>query len=175
MTPDLKKRTNDAIKTAASWLFSVKSPREVNWRDYPYAHGGAREALGLSGIVLHALHVAGSQTYELDRQWLDNLPDTDLGVQSYESNSYPINLSERDVYLQESVRHLPVPWTIIAISDSYPNGTLIQRTKALHWLSALLPRLKTEVQETPLEMNFTVSELAIALRYLRENGVNARI
>jgi hypothetical protein len=167
-TPELKKRVSSAINTAAAWLLAVKSPNQLSWPDYPYSHGLSRQALGLSGVILHALHLVGLETTDLDRAWLDQLPDSDMTADSYETNSHAILLTPDGDWATEAIRHLRLPWAIVATVDSYPHGTLFQKTKALAWMAKLLPRVKMELREIPLTSSFEIAELTIALRYLEE-------
>jgi hypothetical protein len=163
--PVLKARVELAVKLGANWLMDKES--NARWNDFPNAGSEAMEPLGLSGLVLHVLHHTNHDNPQMDKDWLDKLPDDNLGAQDNEKCLLVVNVDGKGGFVRDSVRHMRLPWAIVATRDSYHNGSVMQRMRALNWIGARTPSLLDEARKIPHERPFESAELLIALRYLR--------
>lgn len=165
----LKGKIKTAVELGAQWLISKQA--HARWKDFPNSSSGSMEPLGLAGLVLHVLHHTNHDLPDVDREWLDRLPDDKLGALDWEANAYPVTVNDKGQFVKDSVRHLRLPWTIVATCDAYHNGSIAQRMRALSWIGTRTPGLLTEEQKIPHDKPFVSAELLIALRYLRGDSV----
>jgi hypothetical protein len=168
--PALKAQVEFAVKLGANWLVGKES--HARWKDFPNAGAEAKEPLGLSGLVLHVLHHTNHDNPQMDKDWLDNLPDDNLGAQDNENCILVVNIDGKKGSVKDSVRHMRLGWSIVATRDAYHNGSVMQRMRALNWIGARTPTLLDEARKIPHERPFESAELLIALRYLRGDSSN---
>jgi hypothetical protein len=135
------------------------------------------ESVAISGLTLHVLHHGGKgDLSEIDRLWLKSLPagiPSPVGFEA--SNKTIVNDSGLPVQTDD-LRHYPLPWRVVAMTDAYPNGSLWERAAALEWLDRLLRSLEpSEEALAPLkDAPWVAAELLTALRYLGGESVLGR-
>ncbi|MBT9610550.1 MAG: terpene cyclase/mutase family protein [Aquabacterium sp.] len=155
-----------AIDRATSWLL-VNRASGARWKPYPNMKSSTASE-SISGLVVYALNLARPDDItDVRKAWLENLPNT----------VYPASAGEtkftqlwRGAHLQtDHFIQLTMPWTLIATIDSYKDGDLIQKSKALHWIEATL--MHNSVKDADREQNnWWRSELLIALNHAREKS-----
>lgn len=122
---------DQSITLGATWLAQhMSSP--ARWKNYPNLASG-RESESVSGVALHALHVANVlATDNLDEQWLDRLPGRQVLASDGEDNYVELRTADR-VYFDHFVQ-IKLPWLLIGTLDAFHGGNLWQQSRALHWM-----------------------------------------
>jgi hypothetical protein len=123
--------------------------------------------------VLHVLGKLNEDTKLLHKQWLDHQPDDIGSAADADSNPFPVNVAV-GMTEKDGVRHLRLPWTIIASVDSYPDGDLLQRARALSYIRRVVQSLPESRRPVMSAMPWAASELLIALRYLRHDTYDGK-
>jgi hypothetical protein len=163
LSPEQIDPVNDTIRRGNSWLISHRAPDQARWWDYP--HSSQRKIFqSLSGLVIYTLHRLGKTSFvELDRQWLAELPESLPAADACEIPLYwTVTL---DGPYQDHNCQLPLPWLLGATADAYPNGTLIQKVKAITWVERVLDETKILHSETIPE-NWKRAEILISFKHL---------
>jgi hypothetical protein len=174
--PGLADRVQAGVARGLGWLATARAPGRPLWKDYPLDSMGL-ESVAISGLTLHVLHHGGKgDLSEIDRLWLKSLPagiPSPVGFEA--SNKTIVNDSGLPVQTDD-LRHYPLPWRVVAMTDAYPNGSLWERAAALEWLDRLLRSLEpSEEALAPLkDAPWVAAELLTALRYLGGESVLGR-
>jgi hypothetical protein len=162
---DQRERVDNAISSARAWLLTTRKTNG-RWANYPNLRGSP-ESAGIAGLVLHVLHKSDAkQLTELDRAWLENLPVLDP-KQPVENVYIELKAPTR-VYIDE-ISQVPIPWSIVATIDAYPNGDVLDRVRAVRWLQGAL-RQDTVLKADANDNNWWRAELLYGLRYLEQNS-----
>lgn len=129
--PDRVSAVNQSITLGANWLAQhMSSP--ARWKNYPNLASG-QESESVSGVTLHALHVANVlATDNLDQQWLDRLPGRQVSASDGEDNYVELRTADR-VYFDHFVQ-IKLPWLLIGTLDAFHGGNIWQQSRALHWI-----------------------------------------
>jgi hypothetical protein len=154
-------RVARSLKMATAWLMSQRSSRS-RWKNYPLAPSGI-ESESLSGLALHALHVADRNTPALERRWLDDLP-----VRPSKPNEIEWSLEwfrTRDGRREDHFFGVKLPWLLIATADAYASGNLTQRIHALRWIEQALDHRNMEGALTR-DNDPSHAELLLATQYV---------
>jgi hypothetical protein len=165
LTANDQVRIQNAIAGGVGWL--RRQQVDGVWKDYPKAPDGI-PSLSLSALALHAIHRLDPSNYDaqLSTKWLDRLP-TELppSALEYDSSAHPVFLLNGEL-AKDSVRYLLVPWEIVATVDAFPDGTVMQKVKALDWFTRALEKVRG-LESTLDEQTWQVAEGLIALRSAR--------
>ena len=127
---------NDTNRRGNSWLVRYRASGQARWWDYPLS-SHRKISQSLSGLVIYTLHRLGKASFvELDRQWLAELPQSLPSADACEiSLVYTVTL---DGTYPDHNCQLPLPWLMVATTDAYPNGTLMQKATAMAWVKRVL-------------------------------------
>ena len=125
-----------ASERALAYLLAARESGHARWSDYP---AGPPER-GVSALALHALHQGRQPLPEIDRLWLDELPEEPPGPGDFKSSSRTIHATDGRPIQSDDTRHYELPWSVLATLDAYPSGTPGQRTTALRWIERVLAR-----------------------------------
>jgi len=155
------------INRGKGWLLNKKVPGKARWLDYPNAVGTlGKETIGISGFVVHVLHRLGADTRDIDAEWMRDLPADVPKPGDFDTNPIFVAMSNTS-WLQDNVRQLRLPWTIIATVDAYQNGALSDQARANKWFRQLTNQIGPQVGTLmSSNLSWAASELTIALRYL---------
>jgi len=164
LPPELASQTNGPLARGTQWLLSSEiEAGATRWRLYPNLLY-SRESEGLSGFVLHVLHVVKEPRVDLvriDRDWLGRL-------------THPPELSRLDAdsigsdtpfgATIDNTQQIVLPWMIIGTVDAYAAGSVWDRARATTWLeeAAASPQLG-DIQTLS---SWWRAELLYSLRYL---------
>jgi len=165
ISPAMRKRADDAVGRAVSWLFTTRTG-SGKWKPYPNM-ATSKESDSISGLVLHALHIAHpSDLHALDQKWLAGLQSNPPEASTSEENYVELrgsNIERIDHFLQ-----LKLPWMLIATVDAYPNGELFQRGRARNWIDIAVSDNGVLTADANTN-NWWRAELLYALKYLQNH------
>lgn len=65
-----------------------------------------------------------------------------------------------------------MPWTIIATVDAYPDGSVLERARAISFARKVSESLPDLINPVMTGMPWAAAELAIGLRYLKGDKQN---
>jgi hypothetical protein len=151
-----------SISRGVSWLLKVRKDT-ARWQSYPYEQ---REvSVSLSGLALHTLHRVGglAALTQIDREWLDHLPDEPPPAMEVESQNFWIETTKG--HAVDHFQQIKLPWLIVATVDAFPNGTTLQQAHALMWLERAVSHDSVLNADT-IPDNWWQAELLYALNYL---------
>jgi hypothetical protein len=155
------KRATSAIAQAANWLLQHRGRNNARWKPYPNL-ASASESESISGLVVHALHISGAvPTNEVDKEWLDNLPEKRIAASDVENNYLELKGPTR-VLLDHFVQ-IKLPWVLIATGDAYESGDVWEKGKALRWIETNISD-KGVTSADANENNWWRAELLYALK-----------
>ena len=151
----------DAIEGGEVWLKShMADTAKSLWADYPVNREGFISS-SLSGLAIHTLNVLGVATPQMNKNWLSSLTSQSAaGIDRKEENNYFFIGKEK----YEDVRHVIIPWQIIATVDAYKHGSFKQKFKACKWLDDVIANIDDK-QIKDIDM-YAKAEILIALRVL---------
>ena len=131
---DRRAAVDRAISRATMWLMRVRMG--ARWRAHPNApETDVPEAL--SGFVLHVLHQASAlDLTDVDRAWLDSLPQKDLEPTSLDKHYNVLQYGHRSAI--DHIVDIRLPWILLATADAYANGTAQQKARTLNWIEQIL-------------------------------------
>jgi len=131
---DKRAAVDRAISRATMWLMRVRMG--ARWRAHPNAPAtDVPEAL--SGFVLHVLHQASAlDLTDVDRAWLDTLPQKDLEPTSLDKHYNVLQYGHRSAI--DHIVDIRLPWILLATADAYANGTAQQKARTLNWIEQIL-------------------------------------
>jgi hypothetical protein len=124
-----------AIRRAAMWL--MRSREGARWKAH---HGIADTDSGeaLAGFVLYVLHQVGTKDLaDVDRAWLDSIPDNELGPTSRDDRTVILPYSRHDSGI-DAVSEVRLPWILLGTANAYSSGTVAQKARALKWFEKVL-------------------------------------
>ena len=131
---DKKPAVDRAISRATVWL--MRSRQGARWKAHPNADGSAVPET-LSGFVLHVLHKAGKMDLtDVDRAWLDTLPQKDLEPASLDKHYNVLQYGHRSAI--DHIVEIRLPWILLGTADAYANGTAKQKARTLNWIEKIL-------------------------------------
>jgi hypothetical protein len=163
----LAQRVDLSLKKASSWLLAQRATGS-RWRDYPQNPLG-KTSVSISALALHALHsTLSDQLDEIDSDWLEALPSKAPTVTDNDQNLIWIFIREdakHERKEEDSFVQVQLPWMLVATAEAYPNGTLLQRARALEWIEEALSQSSVRASDT-LPDNWWKSELLYALDFL---------
>ena len=164
---DRSDRAASAISRGATWLLSTRQPG-ARWKPYPMLHS-SNTSPTISGLALHALKRASlSSIVDLQQEWLKSLPATPIPT-SIGENLYVEIRSQAGVKNIDHFVQITLPWMLIATTDAFDGGSLMERAKALQWLEMQINKsgLLNSDAETKhwwrAEMSIAVNHLAHAV------------
>jgi hypothetical protein len=163
VAPGQRAKVAAAVQKATDWLASRALPGRARWTEYPpsaiFEQG---EYLAASALAVHALRtVAGSNRF--DALWLEQLPQGVPGLRQSEISKGVISLDATQITLDESRNYL-FPWMLRTTVESYANGTLSQRVRAVLWIEEAFKR---PLQPEDLHSEYwTIAETLFALRHV---------
>jgi hypothetical protein len=124
-----------AVTRAVGWLLSHRSGG-ARWKTYPELTG-SEESESISGLALHALHLASpKRAATLDSDWIGTLPERLIPAPEGENNY--IVLAGANARAIDHFVQFKLPWMLIATVDAYPQGDLLHRVRAMEWLEKSL-------------------------------------
>lgn len=168
-----KERVKNAVEKSVSWILTTrKKDGKFFWIDCLNANISQQTTSeGLDAMVLFTLHriakskIAQTQNLtdelkETDSAWLERLDKVPQSLEERAGCQCGTVIDNEVIY--DRTTQLTMPWTIAAVAEAYPNGTLWQRAKTAKWL-----------EKIPFPQNsnayFVEAEYLIALSYLNEN------
>lgn len=159
-----------AISSGTQWLYSQKIPNAARWKDYP----NGRTMFSISGLALHALHVANcfdskANCFDLtaiDRLWLRTLPNKVPLVTDNDISGRTVFRSPNEPIQTDDIHYYPLPDSIIATIDAYPSGNVFERAFALFWLERVLETKPLEKLKGDIDDNWVLALNLIALKML---------
>lgn len=165
ITGSQKQLAIDAVRKGRNWLMNnTIAEKPGRWKDYPNGEYG-HEAIGLSGLALHALHrTPGPSPSANDTDWMANLPFQLPAPQDNFASGQTVYLTDR-VATQDPTHYFAFPWVIIATNDAYSRGSLSQKAQAAR-LFHEIPEKRNEIVTGVKDMPWLAAEILIALRYL---------
>jgi hypothetical protein len=126
----------DAVRRGAAWLLNVRGDGS-RWRSYPNTPN-SKISEAISGLVIHALHhTVPDQTGEIERDWLTNLPASWTRIEDTDPVYVEIFSGGKLVGIDQFIQ-IRLPWMLVATIDSYPSGSVFNRSNALFWLDKVL-------------------------------------
>lgn len=167
----LSKRVENAIQLGRKWLWRTRVANAARWFDYPF-NEFHKEAIGLSGLVLHALHHTADEAdadalADLDRLWLASLPDLELDAKVADPSLVPLPMYQRE----DVTKHYALQWAMIATADAYVEGSEAQKARAVVWLRRVAERLDGVTTGVIGKTDWIAAEWLIALRYVQGERV----
>jgi hypothetical protein len=155
------------LQNGRDWLLRKKSS-PARWQFYPQADHHSNESEGLSGFVLHVLHMVDDEPKvvgleDIDREWLHRLPDRCQALDSQEMELTLVNtpMGASNDHFEQIV----VPWMIIATVDAYRAGSVLDRARASYWLEKAVTNPALRDAHTRQDYWWR-AELLYSLRYL---------
>lgn len=133
-------RVEEAIRKAVDWLIRRAVAGSARWTEYPPGQIFEKdiEYLAASALVIHVLHTVGASD-QFHAQWLEDLPQRIPGPLEDEVAKGVVFQSKAKVTLDE-VRHYPFPSMLRATVQTYANGNVRQRARALLWIESAFKR-----------------------------------
>lgn len=125
--PATQRRIKDARARAIGWLLASEDRGASRWKDYPYSDSGT--ALdGVSALAVVALNPsAGNRRIaELDRAWLDQLPEFPGRLDLIERSNVALGRS----WKWDRTSYAVTPWVALSADMVFPNGDRLGRAKA---------------------------------------------
>jgi hypothetical protein len=162
IAPQYVQRVDDAITRGTGWLLAQRT-KGARWKPYPNSNA-ASESESISGLALHALHLAvPDQVTGIDQQWLEQLP-ANVNAAS-DGENYYIEMEGSGSSAIDTFVQIKVPWMMVATVDAFENGSVLQRARALNWLERTL-RTDSLQNADANAKNWWRAELLYALRHL---------
>lgn len=164
-----KEKIRSAIERGQRWLIEKQIDGHASWWDVPYNLAERKKSEGLSGLVLHVLHrtrANPSDLDNLDKLWLEKLPDLSPAVSDNVESTAVLENG-----IKEDAKNLKMPWAIVATSDAYAGGTELQKEQVLDWTSNIINNIDRTLPEITGKPYFIKAELLISLRYLMDDKV----
>jgi len=156
---DKRAAVDSAIRRASVWL--MRSRDGARWKAHPGA-SNTDTGEALSGFVLHVLHEVGTeQLTDVDRAWLDSLPEQDLEPSSRDDRYVVLPYSRDDASIDQ-VSVVRLPWILLATVDAYRDGTVSEKARALRWLDKVLRNPSVRTADTQ-GLDWVRAELTIGL------------
>lgn len=166
-TGDNKNKINEIITKGLSWIRKNKIENQARWYDYPN-NTKRIESVSVSGLVLNLLHeiYSDKELKEIDQQWLNDLEYSLTSASEAEISDVYIQLETGDLDFDKT-RHYKLPWALMATTDAYFNGSLLQKAKALRWIERII---RAELADSSvLAHNWIAAELLISLKHLSKS------
>ena len=161
-----QERVAEAISRAESWLQSHAVPGRARWTEYAPEHVAEmnEDYLAVSGFTMHALRTVADVS-QFDHAWLAELPRRVPGLTESETAKGQVFRSKNQFTLDD-VRHYRFPWMLKTTVDAYPNGTNLEKARALVWIEKALDRPLTSSDFRNEE--WTIAETVFVLRQIAE-------
>ena len=156
-------RAVSSISRGATWLLSTRQPG-ARWKPYPMLHS-SNTSPTISGLALHALKRASvSNIVDLQQEWLKSLPATPIPTSIVE-NLYVEIRSQAGVTNIDHFVQITLPWMLIATTDAFGGGSIMERAKAIQWLEMQIN--KTGLLNSDAETkHWWRAEMSIAVNHL---------
>jgi hypothetical protein len=161
-----QQRAAEAISRADGWLRSHAIPGRARWTEYAPEHVAEvnEDYLAVSGFTMHALRTVADIS-EFDHAWLAELPRRVPGLTESETAKGQVFRSKNQFTLDD-VRHYRFPWMLKTTVDAYPNGTNLEKARALVWIEKALDRPLTSTDFR--NEIWTIAETVFVLRQIAE-------
>jgi hypothetical protein len=158
---------NDSIRAGLFWLESQKRAENGLWWSYPSKGWPGEISISNSGLAVHVIHEFEHEPLqEVEQKWMANLK----GRRAYAYGAETFNswvCSGKDVQ-RDFTRYMILPWELIATVDSYSQGNIAERARAIKLVESIILE-KEKLQEEIKQEYFVAAEILIALRHLRES------
>jgi serine/threonine protein kinase len=166
-----------AIAKGINWLLKIRSRQTQNyqWNACPNEFElNQLPSSGLDGTIIYLLHnitelkldIPNLETElkEIDSIWLDNLSEMPTNPLDHKIDGR-CNIFTTDGDLMDRTIRFSIPWSIVATTKAFPNGTDWQKAIAKKWL-----------EDIPFEneykgYSFGAAEYLIGLSYLQKNSL----
>lgn len=160
---DTSDRAAVAISRGASWLLSTRQPG-ARWKPYPMLLS-SNASPTISGLALHALKRAStSNIVDLQQEWLKSLPATPIPT-SIGENFYVEIRSQSGVTNIDHFVQITLPWMLIATTDAFDGGSIMQRARAIRWLESQIRSTGLMNSDTETK-HWWRAEMSIAVNHL---------
>jgi hypothetical protein len=163
ISPEQDDEVKDAIMRGSSWLVKNRASGQARWWDYPLS-SNRKVSEGLSGLVIYTLLRLGRTTnFLLDRQWLAELPES---LPSADACEIRVVWTETlDGRQADHSCKITLAWLLLATANAYPNGSRMQKAKAVTWVKRVLDETNILHSET-LPENWKRAEILNSLKHL---------
>jgi hypothetical protein len=159
----------NAINRGLTWLMNTRVPGEARWWDYPFNENKSK-SVGISGLVLHVLHKNPGSTADLkviDELWLNSLPALNKDAKAREGTDVVID----PFNVRDPTNQFLLQWSLIATIDSFPDGSSLQRAKAIVWTDNLASGFGEMAKGVIGNTDWIASEFLMSLRSLQGHKV----
>lgn len=158
----------NSMRAGLSWLEINQAPGGL-WRTYPKK--ASELSISNSGLITHVLHHFESEPLPgVESRWMEALSGT--RVPAYKAETFNSWICQETNIQRDYTRYIVLPWELIATVDAYPQGSVMERMRAIRLIESVASN-KEEILSEIKQEYFMAAELLIALRHLRESFLEA--
>lgn len=158
-----KESVNIAIQRGADWLVAHNVAGHFgHWADYQEGDFNV-QSIGISGFVVHILHLIGRPARRVDQDWMASLPNSLPSSTDEATSSHAVDLPGGK-FARDTLHSLALPWFVIGTVDAYSAGTALEKAKARSLL-AEINRKGDEIRQAVQGKPWVAAEILISLRY----------
>lgn len=171
-----KEKVRNAIFKGVGWLLKIRKQQtqDYQWTACPNDKELAQiPSSGLDGTIVYMLHVIdesglqipglGENLKAIDSMWLNHLSQTPSNPLEHKVDGRCTTVTADGDLMDRTIR-FSIPWSIIATTEAFPNGTQWQKAIAFRWLETI------PISQEYKGFNFGASEHLIGLSHLQKNS-----